>query len=516
MTAIRRWTCGLCLWLFWIHPAQAWVAYQTEHESFRLEFRGYLKNFLAIQTGLARFLPESPPADLKGWADTFRLLFPNTPTQDLTATWNQFRKELDTSTQNQIWLRLGILMKIGGSATLQMAYELRPWIGNQPQRLLQAIPVLGSLATQGLFGNQANLTAGFGAFTSFEDRYLDFPSTFVDQHNIRLQHMLDRLFFSYSFSVLDLTIGRQPISMGIGRVFRPNDVLAPFSPYEFDTEQRRGVDAIKIEIPLGDVSELMLIGALQRLYPSCPRKIGEDLTLSAQTTPGCRPNSTSTPTTTPTTIGYFDDPSPAGLARLKWNIKGVDMFAMTGYVHQDFVAGFGISASVFGAGIQGEFLYRYPIVKPEEQHPGGLWNLSLNLEYNIAKINVLLGLSYFHQSVGSTQPSAYLTVAQSYRYFRGESFLLGTDYLALYWQWQIHPLLAFSGSVILNLLDPSAILAPTLVFNPLQDLHITAGAYIGIGAFPQFVTENNNAKLSLASEFGAVGVLFLLGLRYYY
>lgn len=487
--------------------ASAWVAYKSKSGSFRLEVSGYVKNFFAIQTGMARFLPEEVPQDLKGLDTLFRSIYPNQPQANLGEQWKTFRQDLNTSAQDQLWFRLGIKMKMGSSATLQIAYEIRPWAGSQPSMLLQKLPALGSALSGGLFGSDGGGAAGFGAFTFFDDRYLDFPSVVLDRSGFRLQHALDRLFFSYSFEALDMTIGRQPISFGVGRVFRPNDVLAPFSPYEFDTEQRRGVDAIKLEIPLGDVSELMIVAAIQRLYPSCQRSTTNDINVEGTPPAGCNPNATR--------INYWDDPSPAGIARFKWNVSTVDMFVMAGYVHQDIVGGLGISASIFGMGLQAEFLYRYPIVKPEDQHPGGLWSLSVNAEYNIAKIKLLLGLSYFHQSVGSTDPKRYLKVAQGHRHLRGESFLLGTDYLALYWQWELHPLVSFNGSIILNLLDPSAVFAPTFTINPIQDLHLLVGAYIGAGAFPT-LGDNNKPNLALQSEFGSFGAMVLVGLRYYY
>ena len=59
-----------------------------------------------------------------------------------------------------------------------------------------------------------------------------------------------------STAVADISIGRQAIAWGSARVFNPTDAIAPFTFNELDTEDRIGVDAIRVRIPIGMLGEL--------------------------------------------------------------------------------------------------------------------------------------------------------------------------------------------------------------------------------------------------------------------
>ncbi|HLP62222.1 MAG TPA: hypothetical protein VK186_25500, partial [Candidatus Deferrimicrobium sp.] len=69
-------------------------------------------------------------------------------------------------------------------------------------------------------------------------------------------HNLDRLLLTIKTGVADILIGRQPIAWGSGRMFNPTDVVAPFAFNELDKEERVGVDAVRIRVPLGRMDEL--------------------------------------------------------------------------------------------------------------------------------------------------------------------------------------------------------------------------------------------------------------------
>ncbi len=66
---------------------------------------------------------------------------------------------------------------------------------------------------------------------------------------------LDRLYLGLKADDFDLYIGRQAIAWGSARVINPTDVLVPYKFEELDTEERIGVDALRVRIPLGSLSE---------------------------------------------------------------------------------------------------------------------------------------------------------------------------------------------------------------------------------------------------------------------
>ena len=66
---------------------------------------------------------------------------------------------------------------------------------------------------------------------------------------------LDRAFATISTEIMDVYIGRQAVAWGSGRVLNPTDILAPFTFSALDTEDRFGIDALRIRIPVGTMGE---------------------------------------------------------------------------------------------------------------------------------------------------------------------------------------------------------------------------------------------------------------------
>ncbi len=62
-----------------------------------------------------------------------------------------------------------------------------------------------------------------------------------------------------SFPV-DITVGRQAIGLATTYFFTPNDFFAPFDAAAFYRAYKPGVDAVRLDVPLGDLSQLSLIG----------------------------------------------------------------------------------------------------------------------------------------------------------------------------------------------------------------------------------------------------------------
>ena len=74
-------------------------------------------------------------------------------------------------------------------------------------------------------------------------------------------HELDRAWLGVEGAWGGLIAGRQAIAWGRGAVFAPSDLLAPLSPFEPDQEWRRGVDALRLSLELGEGFSLEGVGA---------------------------------------------------------------------------------------------------------------------------------------------------------------------------------------------------------------------------------------------------------------
>ena len=83
-----------------------------------------------------------------------------------------------------------------------------------------------------------------------ESDSLIYPADDDSIGNIGIYHNLDRASINYSSKYADISIGRDAIAWGSARTINPTDVVAPFSFDQLDTEDRVGVDAIRIRIQL--------------------------------------------------------------------------------------------------------------------------------------------------------------------------------------------------------------------------------------------------------------------------
>ena len=86
---------------------------------------------------------------------------------------------------------------------------------------------------------------GFGV-SVIPGRRWDLSSVFVDQERLRVWHDIDRLSLTWYTDFADITVGRQAITWGISNVYPVADLWAQFSPFELDTEEKPGVDAVRI------------------------------------------------------------------------------------------------------------------------------------------------------------------------------------------------------------------------------------------------------------------------------
>jgi len=89
-------------------------------------------------------------------------------------------------------------------------------------------------------------------------RWWDLDDTLVDDDPVRIRQNLDRAYVRAYPGFGDITLGRQPISFGLARVYSPVDVILPTGLQAQEPDYRAGVDAVRWLVPLGAVSELDL------------------------------------------------------------------------------------------------------------------------------------------------------------------------------------------------------------------------------------------------------------------
>jgi len=75
---------------------------------------------------------------------------------------------------------------------------------------------------------------------------------------------LDRFNLKAALAKADITVGRQPITFGKAYFWNPLDIFLPFDPRQFDRDYKAGVDALRMDIPLGSFTGINLISVAGR------------------------------------------------------------------------------------------------------------------------------------------------------------------------------------------------------------------------------------------------------------
>jgi hypothetical protein len=256
--------------------------------------------------------------------------------------------------------------------------------------------------------------------------------------------------------------------------------LSPFSPTDFDKEVRRGVDALRLSVPLGAT------GLLDALW--LPQKAGAD---------------------------------QGGVLRGQLNVLGFDLSLSAAKYVSDLVLGGDFSGDAGPLGVHGEAAYTLGIAGWAE---GPLsvrerfWRAVAGLEWRpLEKLFVVA--EYYFNGYGAEQPEQYLSKMTSARLARGEIFGSGRHYLGLVASWAATDLLSVSMTGLCNLQDPSAMLVPMLEYSLEQQVLLRVGGFVPIGRRPdpsalQALTpadvlsgsdafRSATSSLGLRSEYGA-------------
>ncbi|RKX76353.1 MAG: hypothetical protein DRP87_12160 [Spirochaetes bacterium] len=313
-----------------------------------------------------------------------------------------------------------------------------------------------------------------------------FPCEDENLKNIGLYNDLDRAFITVSLTFADVYIGRQAISWGSARVINPTDILAPYSFNEIDTEEKRGVDAARIRIPVGAMNEIDL-GYVT----------GED----------------------------FAYANSAIFARTKFYVLQTDVTMLVMDFRENLLGGLDITRSIGRAGSWVEASYVLPDVFSTEKNPdidADYFGLSAGLDYSFS--GKLYGYAEYHLNTsGKKDPVDYMDIIENHAdypaYNEGNLYLLGRHYLMIGTTYNLLPLLPVSALLMLNINDWSAMLCISGEYNIEENIYISSGFNIGIGEKPETATLPGSSlpiPTDFNSEFGAYPDLFYLGVKIYF
>jgi hypothetical protein len=345
-----------------------------------------------------------------------------------------------------------------------------PWTGDAATRLR----LLGSLywkdleltaefETLGLVQSPRESTGGgaasgglFDTSSVMRPRLWDVDDRQSD--GLTWRNNIDRLFVKIPVGPVDITVGRQAVSWGSAWFWKVTDRFSPFAPTDFDPDTKRGVDGLRAEIHLGDMTVLDLVATGER---------GPD-----------RWN--------------------AG-ARFRTTLLGYDWAVSAARLGDDWMAGAEVAGQIGKVGVRGEAAWTWNVAREQWDlqavagADGALpWKMKVAGEVFYNGYGVADSEEYVDFLLDAVSPEP----GRSHRLLRGETFHIGRYYLGLLVSQELHPLVQLVVSGISNVTDPSGMVMASLQWSIQQNVRLSAGGMVSLGQRPAA------NEITVPSEFG--------------
>ncbi|MFW6137975.1 MAG: hypothetical protein ACOC7U_02260 [Spirochaetota bacterium] len=365
------------------------------------------------------------------------------------------------------------------TSTMRVQFSLYPdsWIGFDAAYLLYIQNEPQSLPRQ-----WASFATGSTDYRAVDISRLIYPSREQDLLNLGLYHDLDRWFASIYLPHADVYLGRQAVSWGSAKVVNPTDIFAPYSFSELDTEQKKGVDALRVRIPVGAMNEI-----------DAGYVAGED----------------------------FSFKNSALFARTRLYVLQTDLSLLAVDFRESLLLGFDMARALGSAGSWAEGAYVLPDAfdsDPAEAY----FAFSAGLDYSFS--GNLYGYAEYHfNSAGRHDPEGYVDIMQNPEdypaYSEGNVYLLGRHYLTAGGSYNLMPIFPVHALAIVNLNDWSTIVSFSGEYNIAPDIYVVGGCYTGWGKKPELTTVSGETAPAVSryrSEFGAYPDMFYTAFKVYF
>lgn len=319
--------------------------------------------------------------------------------------------------------------------------------------------------------NATSLSLGLGGLTAIQSggEWFDLQGTITppDEEHALWRHRFDRLNVAWSpTGALELSVGRQAISWGTTQVFSPADPFPAFSPTDPFQVFRAGVDAARLRIYPGALSEIDIVVRPSRT------DVGEEVTALAR-----------------------------GLTT--WRNWGLS--AWGGTLYGDLAGAFGASG-----GIGPWALYVEAVVRDHHGTLAGRGAIGTFRLFRIAERDLTIAAEYQRDGRGAAGPDDLLTVLASREFRRGEFQVFGRDEAALTAAYRVHPLWTVTSTAIWNLNDGSALIFPGFSWSVSDEASLAGGVFTGVG--DSAVTPGR----LIPSVYGLAGVTGYLSLSWFF
>ncbi|MCA9552869.1 MAG: hypothetical protein KC933_22735 [Myxococcales bacterium] len=295
---------------------------------------------------------------------------------------------------------------------------------------------------------------------------------------------VDRLVLKAYLPKVRLAVGRQPVTFATTYFFTPNDFFQAFSAQAFFRLYKPGVDAARVDVELGELSELTVVGVL----------------------------------------GYKDEDPNRRVEGPSWDASSVLARASTTLFDFEWsvMGGKAPFAWVVGGGAQGEVLdwlgvrVEGHVAIPQDDADRTRAELAVGLEHRF-EISLHLRLEYFYNGSGRTDPAAYAAVYQDPVALNGTPYL-GKHYVVLGASRELTALLTGDAFLLVNLTDRSFQAAVALAYSLLDevDLAVVASVPVGKGLNARLLPVDPWVVVTPGSELGSYPIAVSAEVRAYF
>ncbi|MEE8315440.1 MAG: hypothetical protein V3R70_02705, partial [Syntrophobacteria bacterium] len=300
---------------------------------------------------------------------------------------------------------------------------------------------------------------------------------------------LDRFNTKSALSSADITVGRQAITFGKAYFWNPLDIFLPFDPRQFDRDYKAGVDALRVDIPLGSFTGINLVTVAGRELDSSGEFI-DDGTLNAS---------------------WYGS---ALLGRVFTTLKGWDLALQGGKIYGGYQLGTGLVGEIGPIEARAEASYFWaqdsePLPAPLE---GDLVEDAFTavIGFGHRFDNTLtVEIEYFYNGAGESDD-----LDESFVRFRSGSSLQMSQHLSgLLVSYEFLPIITGQLTALYSWEDPSGQIQPILTWSPSDNTEVLVGASINFGDRPE---QSSTGQPQLQSEFGTFPDFYFMEFKLYF
>ena|GEM_PF-432295 len=342
--------------------------------------------------------------------------------------------------------------------------------------------------------------ADLGPFGPQRYRALNLTSVWASSERAAAALFVDRWSAKIALPWLDVTIGRQAINFSKAYFWSPLDLFLPFGPRTIDREYKSGVDAVRVDVPLGEASGINLVGAA-----GAPLRY--DPAAGSLATPS---------------FADLDAKSSAAIARGFTNVGGFDLSVQGGSVLGGWHAGGGVAGELLTVGVRAEATYfiardrsalalpaaggAAPLqVYPFVDHPSFVLGFERRFESSI-----YLSFEYFYNGAA---PGNHDYVTPAIQAALGEAIDLSRHLVGGVVTYDVTPtIVAKLSGVVGASSTASAFIGPSVDWSLTESVDLSGGALVSVGARPDY----SGPAPVLRSEFGSYPNVYFVQFKSYF